>query len=118
MWTSTSSQYSMRFMTWAIPVGAVRHIANAVKPDGTLMVVEPMAGDKLSGITSIRWAASFSCCFGQHLRTGLSGAGSGRSTWCASWSGEKLTEVLNSGGFSKVRRSTETLFNMVLEARL
>jgi hypothetical protein len=30
------------------PVGAVRHIRERIKPDGTLMLVEPMAGDSLS----------------------------------------------------------------------
>ena len=29
------------------PVGAVRHIAKALQPDGSLMLVEPMAGDNL-----------------------------------------------------------------------
>ena len=29
----------------------------------------------------------------------------------------KLREVISAGGFSKVRRATETPFNMVLEAR-
>ena len=29
----------------------------------------------------------------------------------------KLREVITAGGFSKVRRATETPFNMVLEAR-
>jgi hypothetical protein len=30
----------------------------------------------------------------------------------------KLSEVIRSGGFSKVRRATEGPFNMVLEARV
>jgi hypothetical protein len=30
----------------------------------------------------------------------------------------KLREVIQKGGFTKVRRATETPFNMILEARL
>jgi hypothetical protein len=30
----------------------------------------------------------------------------------------RLTEVLHDAGFSRVRRATETPFNMILEARL
>ena len=98
------------------PVGAVRHIAKALKPDGTLMLVEPMAGDNLSDNLSpvgrIFYAASANTCvpasLGQEVGAAL-GAQAGQA---------KLTQVLNSGGFSKVRRSTETPFNMVLEARL
>lgn len=98
------------------PVGAVRHIAKALKPDGTLMLVEPMAGDKLSDnlnpVGRVFYAASANTCvpasLGQEVGAAL-GAQAGQA---------KLTQVLNSGGFSKVRRATETPFNMVLEARL
>jgi len=31
---------------------------------------------------------------------------------------QRLTEVLNEGGFSRVRRAAETPFNIVLEARI
>ncbi|MGO6673560.1 class I SAM-dependent methyltransferase [Rhizobium leguminosarum] len=98
------------------PVGAVSHIAKALKPDGTLMLVEPMAGDSLADnlnpVGRVFYAASANTCvpasLGQEVGAAL-GAQAGQA---------KLTEVLNSGGFSKVRRATETPFNMVLEARL
>ncbi|MBY3268132.1 class I SAM-dependent methyltransferase [Rhizobium laguerreae] len=98
------------------PVGAVRHIARALKPEGTLMLVEPMAGDSLAEnlnpVGRVFYAASANTCvpasLGQEVGAAL-GAQAGQA---------KLTEVLKVGGFSKVRRATETPFNMVLEARL
>jgi hypothetical protein len=97
------------------PVGAVRHIRERIKPDGTLMLVEPMAGDSLSEnlnpVGRIFYAASTNTCvpasLGQEVGAAL-GAQAGQ---------KKLTEVLNAGGFSRVRRAAETPFNMVLEAR-
>ncbi|MBY5606955.1 class I SAM-dependent methyltransferase [Rhizobium leguminosarum] len=97
-------------------VGAVRHIARALKPEGTLMLVEPMAGDSLAEnlnpVGRVFYAASANTCvpasLGQEVGAAL-GAQAGQA---------KLTEVLKAGGFSKVRRATETPFNMVLEARL
>ncbi|MBY3441292.1 class I SAM-dependent methyltransferase [Rhizobium laguerreae] len=98
------------------PVGAVRHIARALKPEGTLMLVEPMADDSLAEnlnpVGRVFYAASANTCvpasLGQEVGAAL-GAQAGQA---------KLTEVLKAGGFSKVRRATETPFNMVLEARL
>ncbi|MBA5804235.1 class I SAM-dependent methyltransferase [Rhizobium changzhiense] len=98
------------------PVGAVRHIAQALKPEGTLMLVEPMAGDSLADnlnpVGRVFYAASANTCvpasLGQEVGAAL-GAQAGQA---------KLTKVLKAGGFSKVRRATETPFNMVLEARL
>jgi SAM-dependent methyltransferase len=97
------------------PVGAVSHVRNALKADGTLMIVEPMAGDKLADnlhpVGRIFYAASTNACvpasLGQEVGAAL-GAQAGQA---------KLTEVLNQGGFGRVRRAAETPFNMVLEAR-
>ena len=97
------------------PVGAVHHIAKTLKPDGTLMLVEPMAGDSLSDnlnpVGRVFYAASANTCvpasLGQEVGAAL-GAQAGE---------KKLTQVLNAGGFTKVRRSAETAF-MVLEVRL
>jgi len=98
------------------PVGAVRYIRERIKPDGTLMIVEPMAGDSLAEnlnpVGRIFYAASTNACvpasLGQEVGAAL-GAQAGQ---------KKLTEVLEAGGFQKVRRVAETPFNMILEARL
>ena len=97
------------------PAGAARHARNSLKSDGTLMLVEPMAGDKLSEnlnpVGRVYYAFSTSVCvpcsLGQEVGTAL-GAQAGE---------KRLTEVLHAGGFPNVRRAAETPFNMVLEAR-
>ena len=98
------------------PVGAARHIRKALKPDGTFLVVEPIAGDTLADnmnpISQIFYSFSTTVCvpasLSQEVGYGL-GAQAGE---------KKLTAVLNEGGFSRVRRATETPTNMVLEARM
>jgi SAM-dependent methyltransferase len=98
------------------PVGAARHTASALTPDGTYMIVEPMAGDTLADnlnpVGRMYYSASSIICtanaLSQEPRTAL-GAQAGEPA---------LREVLEEAGFSKVRRAAETPFNMVLEARL
>ena len=97
------------------PVGAVRHIRERIKSDGALMLVEPMAGDSLAGnltpVGRIFYTASTNtsvpASLGQEVGEAL-GAQAGQ---------QKLTEVLNAGGVSRVRRAAETPTNMVLEVR-
>jgi len=97
------------------PVSAARHARRSLKSDGTLMLVEPMAGDSLSEnlnpVGRVYYAFSTSVCvpcsLGQEVGTAL-GAQAGE---------KRLAEVIRQGGFSKIRRAAETPFNMVLEAR-
>lgn len=97
------------------PAGAARHAREALKSDGTLMLVEPMAGDtlgeNLNPVGRVYYAFSTSVCvpcsLGQEVGTAL-GAQAGE---------KRLAEVIRKGGFSTVRRAAETPFNMVLEAR-
>ena len=79
------------------------------------MIVEPMAGDtleeNLNPIGRLYYAGSTMIC----LPTSLSqevGAALGAQAGEA-----KLREVITAGGFTVVRRATETPFNMILEAR-
>lgn len=95
------------------PVGAARHIRETLKPGGTFMLVEPLAGDTMADnmhpIGQIFYAFSTTVCtpasFAQEVGRGL-GAQAGQ---------KRLTEVLNEAGFTKVRRASETPTNMVLE---
>ncbi|MBX7459316.1 methyltransferase domain-containing protein [Qipengyuania sp. 1NDH17] len=95
------------------PVGAARHIRETLKEDGTLMLVEPMAGDSMAenmhALGQIFYAGSTLMCtpasLAQEVGLGL-GAQAGQ---------KRLTEVLNEAGFSNVRRASETPTNMVLE---
>jgi 2-polyprenyl-3-methyl-5-hydroxy-6-metoxy-1,4-benzoquinol methylase len=97
------------------PAGAAAHIRRSLKPDGTWMIVEPMAGDSLeqnlNPVGRLYYAGSTMIC----LPTSLSqevGAGLGAQAGEA-----KLREIIMSGGFGDVRRAAETPFNMILEAR-
>ncbi len=97
------------------PAGAAKHVRQALKPDGTWMIVEPFAHDQLSAnlnpVGRIYYAASTFICtpasLSQEVGLGL-GAQAGEA---------KLRKVVTSGGFTRFRRATETPFNMVLEAR-
>lgn len=97
------------------PAGAARHARTALRSDGTLMLVEPMAGDALSDnlnpVSRVYYAFSTSVCVPCSLNQEVGAA-------LGAQAGQKrLTEVLFQGGFSTVRRAAETPFNMVLEAR-
>jgi len=95
------------------PVGAARQIKNAMKADGTFMLIEPMAGDCLTEnmhpLGQIYYGFSTTMCtpnsLSQSVGLGL-GAQAGQ---------KRLTEVLNEAGWGNVRRASETPTNMVLE---
>ena len=95
------------------PVGAARHIRETLKDDGTFMLVEPIAGDRMKDnlhpIGQIFYGFSTTICtpasLSQEVGLGL-GAQAGQ---------KRLTEVLHEAGFTKVRRAAETPTNMVLE---
>jgi 2-polyprenyl-3-methyl-5-hydroxy-6-metoxy-1,4-benzoquinol methylase len=97
------------------PQGAAAHVYNALKPDGTWMIVEPFAHDTLAAnlnpVGRIYYAASTFICtpasLSQEVGLGL-GAQAGEA---------RLRRVVTEGGFTRFRRATETPFNMVLEAR-
>jgi len=97
------------------PVGAARHVREEIAEEGTWMVVEPLAGDSieenLNPVGRIFYGGSTMLCTPASLsqEVGLAlGAQAGE---------RRLTEVLNEGGFSRVRRAAETPFNIVLEVR-
>ncbi len=96
------------------PVGIARHIRKGLKPGGTLMVVEPMAGDKtednLHPLGGLFYAASTLVCLpnSRSQDVGLClGAQAGP---------EKLSQVLHDAGFSSVRVAATTPTNIILEA--
>jgi 2-polyprenyl-3-methyl-5-hydroxy-6-metoxy-1,4-benzoquinol methylase len=97
------------------PVGAARHVREAIADDGSWMIVEPMASDRveenLNPVGRLFYNASTTICTPASLsqEVGLAlGAQAGEA---------KLREVVEQGGFSRVRRATETPVNMILEAR-
>jgi SAM-dependent methyltransferase len=97
------------------PVGAARHAFQALKPDGSVLLVEPFANDKLeqnlNPVGRMFYAASTFICtpnsLSQEVKLGL-GAQAGEA---------RLRAVFEEAGFKRFRRATETPFNLVLEAR-
>ena len=97
------------------PVGAARHIRQALAPDGTVLLVEPMAGDgledNLNPVGRIFYGLSTVICtpasLDQEVGLGL-GAQAGE---------RRLGALLREAGFSRVCRATQTPFNLILEAR-
>ena len=97
------------------PVGAVAHIRTTLKSDGTLMLIEPAAGDSLADnlnpVGRIYYAGSTHICVPTALNqeVGLAlGAQAGE---------KRIGEVVRAGGFSQFRKAAATPFNMILEAR-
>jgi len=98
------------------PVGAAAHVRSTLKNDGTWMIVEPSAGDKIEDnlhpIGRAFYGASTLLCTPASLsqEVGLAlGAQAGE---------KKLKEVITAGGFKRFRRATQTPFNLIFEARL
>src|ERR1700687_2471464 len=97
------------------PAGASTHVRSTLKKDGTWMIVEPFAGDKLEDnlnpIGRAFYGASTLLCTPASLsqEVGLAlGAQAGE---------KRLREVVTAGGFSQFRRATQTPFNLIFEAR-
>jgi SAM-dependent methyltransferase len=97
------------------PVGAVRHARQALKDDGTVLLVEPFAGDNLAEnstpVGRLYYAASTMVCTPNSLSQDV-GLGLGAQAGEA-----RLARVFAEGGFTRFRRATETPFNLILEAR-
>lgn len=97
------------------PVGALVGAREALAPDGAVMLIEPLAGDRvednLNTVGRLFYAASTLVCTPNGIATGnrpALGAQAGEAA---------LREVLAQAGFTRVRRTAETPMNMVLEAR-
>ena len=97
------------------PVGAAAHVRSTLANDGTWMIVEPFANDRLEDnlnpVGRIYYSASTSLCTpaSRSQEVGLClGAQSGEA---------RMRDVVVSGGFGRFRRAAETPFNLVYEAR-
>jgi ubiquinone/menaquinone biosynthesis C-methylase UbiE len=98
------------------PVAAATHAARALAPDGTVMLVEPFANDRvednISPVARMYYAASTTICVAHAISEGghmVLGAQAGEA---------RLADVFRKAGFTRFRRAFETPFNLVLEARL
>jgi SAM-dependent methyltransferase len=97
------------------PIAAARHAAEALAPDGTVMLVEPFANDRvednLSPVARLYYAASTTLCCAHAISEG------GKLVLGAQAGEARLAEVFRKAGFTRVRRAAETPFNLVLEVR-
>jgi SAM-dependent methyltransferase len=97
------------------PVGAARHVRESLAADGTWMIVEPAAGDRvednINPVGRVYYSASTLLCTPASLsqEVGLAlGAQAGEA---------RIRGAVTSGGLSRFRRAAETPFNFVYEAR-
>jgi SAM-dependent methyltransferase len=97
------------------PAGAARHVRESLADDGTWLIVEPRAGDRveenLNPVGRAYYGFSTLLCTPASLsqEVGLAlGAQAGEA---------RIREVVMSGGFTRFRRAAETPFNLVFEAR-
>jgi SAM-dependent methyltransferase len=97
------------------PAGAASHIRDALAPDGTWLLVEPMAAeslvDNVNPVGRIFYAASTVVC------TPAAQAQPGGCALGAQVPEATLAEIVTGAGFTRFRRATETPFNRVFEAR-
>lgn len=97
------------------PVGAAKHVRQALAADGTWLIVEPIAGDKveqnLNPVGRAYYAFSTFLCTPNSLSqdVGLAlGAQAGET---------RIHDVATAAGFTRFRRVAETPFNAVYEVR-
>ncbi len=97
------------------PVGAATHVLRSLAKDGTWMIVEPFANDltqdNFNPVGRAYYAASTMICTpaSRSQEVGLAlGAQAGEA---------RIRDVVTRGGFTRFRRTAETPFNMVFEAK-
>jgi SAM-dependent methyltransferase len=97
------------------PVDAVRYAASAMAKDGTLMLVEPFAGDRveqnIGPVGRLYYAGSTTMCCAHAISE------NGSHVLGAQAGPRQLEDVLKAAGLGWVRRAVETPFNLIIEAR-
>lgn len=97
------------------PAGAASHIRGQLAADGTWLLVEPLAGDRLEDnlhlLGRIFYSASTLIC------TPASRAQPGAACLGAQAGPARLQAVVGSAGFSRFRRAVDSPTNLVLEVR-
>jgi 2-polyprenyl-3-methyl-5-hydroxy-6-metoxy-1,4-benzoquinol methylase len=95
------------------PVGASRRAAEVLAPNGTVLIVEPMAGNKIeenfNPIGRTFSGASTLCCTSHSLAQNGPALGA-VATEAA------IRDTVLAGGLTQFRRATETPFNRIFEA--
>jgi SAM-dependent methyltransferase len=97
------------------PLGAARHVRESLAADGTWMIVEPAAGDRVEDNLNPVGRAYYAfstllctpCSLSQDVGLAL-GAQAGEA---------RIHDLVTTAGFTRFRRIAETPFNLVFEAR-
>jgi SAM-dependent methyltransferase len=96
------------------PLGAAARARKALKADGTFLMVEPAAQDRvednINPVSRLFYAASTCVCVPSSLATDgpALGAQAGKG---------RLEALVRKAGFTRFRMATQTPFNLILEAR-
>jgi ubiquinone/menaquinone biosynthesis C-methylase UbiE len=97
------------------PLAAARHVRQALKPDGTWLIVEPYAADEVAGnlnpVGRVYYNASTQLCVPNALSQ------SGGYALGAQAGEAAIRQVVTDAGFTRFRRASETPFNLVYEVR-
>jgi SAM-dependent methyltransferase len=98
------------------PLAAARHALSALAPDGTVMLVEPFASDRvednINPVARLYYSASTTLCCAHAISengTHVLGAQAGET---------RLARLFAEAGFGAFRRAAETPFNLILAAKL
>jgi SAM-dependent methyltransferase len=96
------------------PVGACKRASEALAPDGSVLIVEPMAGNTVEENFNIIGrtfsGASTLCCTANSMALGGAALGAVATE-------DAIREKVLAGGLTQFRRATETPFNRIFEAR-
>lgn len=96
------------------PAGAARCAYQTLSDDGSVLIVEPMAGntveENFNPVGRTFSAASTLCCTANSMARGGAALGAVATE-------QSLRDVVLDAGFASFRRATETPFNRIFEAR-
>jgi ubiquinone/menaquinone biosynthesis C-methylase UbiE len=97
------------------PVGAAQYAARVLAPEGTVMLIEPFANDRVqdnvSPVARIYYSGSTALCCQHAISEG------GKLVLGAQAGETRLAEVFRKAGFTHFRRAAETPFNLIFEVR-
>jgi ubiquinone/menaquinone biosynthesis C-methylase UbiE len=97
------------------PLGAAKHVRQALKPDGTWLVVEPAAADDIAGNMNPVGRTYYSFSTLLCIPNALSQPG---GYALGAQAGEAaIRQLTTDAGFTRFRRAAETPFNLVYEVR-
>ena len=96
------------------PVGALKFARQSLKPNGTCMIIEPMAKDKLEDNIILMGKTSYSVSSIICVPNSLTDNGPALGAQAGE---ERTRKIAEESGFSEFKKTTQTPFNIVYEAK-